>query len=86
MDITMYIWDTFQIAQKKLAQAEGKKQIIEANLAIKRAKEPQGLGPFFVGQWNIYAQNPNSNSHLFGTSQGSGIVILIILENNSKQY
>ncbi len=38
----MYIWDTFQIAQKKLAQAEGKKQIIEANLALKRAKEPQG--------------------------------------------
>jgi F-type H+-transporting ATPase subunit epsilon len=30
--------DTFQIAQKKLAQAEGRKQVIEANLALKRAK------------------------------------------------
>nr|YP_010228218.1 AtpE [Atrichum angustatum]QZJ47294.1 AtpE [Atrichum angustatum] len=30
--------EIFQIAQDKLAQAEGKKQIIEANLTLKRAK------------------------------------------------
>jgi|ERR1700738_256682 F-type H+-transporting ATPase subunit epsilon len=30
--------ETFQMAQDKLAQAEGKKQIIEANLTLKRAK------------------------------------------------
>nr|YP_009041020.1 AtpE [Tetraphis pellucida]AIB08478.1 AtpE [Tetraphis pellucida]QZJ47956.1 AtpE [Tetraphis pellucida] len=30
--------ETFQIAQNKLAQAEGRKQIIEANLTLKRAK------------------------------------------------
>jgi len=30
--------ETFQIAQDKLAQAEGRKQIIEANLTLKRAK------------------------------------------------
>ncbi|KAA3486955.1 photosystem I P700 apoprotein A2 [Gossypium australe] len=23
---------------------------------------PQGLGPFFSGQWNLYAQNPDSRS------------------------
>jgi F-type H+-transporting ATPase subunit epsilon len=30
--------ETFQMAQDKLAQAEGRKQIIEANLTLKRAK------------------------------------------------
>jgi hypothetical protein len=32
------VQDTFQIAQKKLAQVEGRKQVIEVNLALKRAK------------------------------------------------
>ncbi|KAK1414956.1 hypothetical protein QVD17_30722 [Tagetes erecta] len=36
---------------------------------------PQGLGPLFTGQWNLYAQNPDSSSHLFGTSQGAGTAI-----------
>ncbi|KAL2930975.1 hypothetical protein RDABS01_036385 [Bienertia sinuspersici] len=27
---------------------------------------PQGFGPLFTGQWNLYAQNPDSSSHLFG--------------------
>ncbi|KAK8536064.1 hypothetical protein V6N12_012726 [Hibiscus sabdariffa] len=30
-------------------------------------------------QWNLYSQNPNSSSHLFGTSQGSGTAILTLL-------
>ncbi|TYI47059.1 hypothetical protein E1A91_D13G146800v1 [Gossypium mustelinum] len=29
--------------------------------------------------WNLYAQNPDSSSHLFGTSQGSGTTILTLL-------
>jgi photosystem I P700 chlorophyll a apoprotein A2 len=37
---------------------------------------PHRLGPLFTGQWNLYAQNPDSSSHLFGTSQGSGTAIL----------
>ncbi|MFQ6641358.1 hypothetical protein Gotur_014862, partial [Gossypium turneri] len=37
---------------------------------------PQGLGPFFLGEWNLYAQNPDSSSHLFGISQGSRTTIL----------
>ncbi|PHT97208.1 Photosystem I chlorophyll a apoprotein A1 [Capsicum chinense] len=40
---------------------------------------PQGLGPLFTGQWNLYAQNPDSSSHLFGTAQGAGTVILTFL-------
>ncbi|KAK8923444.1 Photosystem I P700 chlorophyll a apoprotein A2 [Platanthera zijinensis] len=40
---------------------------------------PQGLGPLFMGQWNLYAQNPDSSSHLFGTSQGAGTAILTLL-------
>ncbi len=40
---------------------------------------PQGLGPLFTGQWNLYAQNPDSNNHLFGTSQGAGTTILTLL-------
>ena len=30
--------DAFQMAQSKLSQAEGRKQVIEANLTLKRAK------------------------------------------------
>nr|CAD1835862.1 unnamed protein product [Ananas comosus var. bracteatus] len=40
---------------------------------------PQGLGPLLTGQWNLYAQNPDSSSHLFGTSQGAGTAILTLL-------
>lgn len=34
----------------------------------------------FTRQWNLYAQNPYSCSHLFGTSQGAGTTILTLLE------
>ncbi|KAH0437225.1 hypothetical protein IEQ34_026276 [Dendrobium chrysotoxum] len=37
------------------------------------------VGPPFYGQWNLYAQNPDSSSHLFGTSQGAGTAILTLL-------
>ncbi|TMX05606.1 hypothetical protein EJD97_015566, partial [Solanum chilense] len=38
-----------------------------------------GLGPLFIGQWNLYAQNPDSSSHLFGTAEGAGMTILTLL-------
>ncbi|CAN6472620.1 unnamed protein product [Victoria cruziana] len=41
---------------------------------------PQGLEPLFIGQWNLYAQNPTSSSHLFSTFQGVGTAILTLLE------
>uniref|UniRef100_K3Z2T0 photosystem I n=1 Tax=Setaria italica TaxID=4555 RepID=K3Z2T0_SETIT len=40
---------------------------------------PQGLGPLLTGQWNLYAQNPDSSNHLFGTTQGAGTAILTLL-------
>jgi photosystem I P700 chlorophyll a apoprotein A2 len=36
---------------------------------------PQGLGPFFSGQWSVYAQNPDSSTHLFDSTQGAGTAI-----------
>ncbi|KAL5643160.1 hypothetical protein ACJX0J_004556 [Zea mays] len=38
-----------------------------------------GLGPLLTGQWNLYAQNPDSSKHLFGTTQGAGTAILTLL-------
>jgi photosystem I P700 chlorophyll a apoprotein A2 len=40
---------------------------------------PAGLEPFFSGQWGVYTQNPDSASHIFGTSEGSGTAILTFL-------
>jgi photosystem I P700 chlorophyll a apoprotein A2 len=40
---------------------------------------PAGLAPFFTGNWGVYAQNPDTASHVFGTSQGSGTAILTFL-------
>jgi photosystem I P700 chlorophyll a apoprotein A2 len=37
---------------------------------------PAGLLPFFTGNWGVYAENPDSANHLFGTSQGAGTAIL----------
>jgi len=40
---------------------------------------PQGLAPFFSGNWSVYAKNPDFNNHLFGTSEGAGSAILTFL-------
>jgi photosystem I P700 chlorophyll a apoprotein A2 len=40
---------------------------------------PQGLTPFFTGNWAAYAENPDTANHLFGTNQGSGTAILTFL-------
>jgi photosystem I P700 chlorophyll a apoprotein A2 len=40
---------------------------------------PAGLGPFFSGNWGVYAQNPDTANHVFGTSQGAGTAILTFL-------
>ncbi|KAL5643913.1 hypothetical protein ACJX0J_000501 [Zea mays] len=39
----------------------------------------EGWGPLLTGQWNLYAQNPDSSNHLFGTTQGAGTAILTLL-------
>ncbi|NEO10801.1 MAG: photosystem I core protein PsaB [Moorea sp. SIO4G2] len=38
-----------------------------------------GLGPFFTGNWGVYAQNPDTAGHIFGTSDGAGTAILTFL-------
>ncbi|MGB6168862.1 MAG: photosystem I core protein PsaB [Geitlerinemataceae cyanobacterium] len=43
------------------------------------APHPAGLGPFFSGNWGVYAQNPDTAGHIFGTSEGAGTAILTFL-------
>jgi photosystem I P700 chlorophyll a apoprotein A2 len=40
---------------------------------------PAGLAPFFTGNWGVYAQSPDTASHLFNSSTGSGTAILTFL-------
>jgi len=40
---------------------------------------PAGLAPFFTGNWGVYAQNPDTAEHVFGTAQGAGTAILTFL-------
>ena len=40
---------------------------------------PAGLAPFFTGNWGVYAQNADTASHVFGTSEGAGTAILTFL-------
>ena len=40
---------------------------------------PAGLKPFFTGNWTVYAENPDSASHVYGTSEGAGTAILTFL-------
>jgi photosystem I P700 chlorophyll a apoprotein A2 len=37
---------------------------------------PDGLVPFFSGDWLAYADNPDTTKHIFGTSEGAGTAIL----------
>jgi photosystem I P700 chlorophyll a apoprotein A2 len=37
---------------------------------------PAGLTPFFTGNWAVYAENPDTATHAFSTSEGSGTAIL----------
>ena len=40
---------------------------------------PAGLKPFFTGNWTVYAENPDSINHVYGTSEGAGTAILTFL-------
>jgi photosystem I P700 chlorophyll a apoprotein A2 len=40
---------------------------------------PEGLRPFFTGNWGAYAANPDTAQHAFGTAQGAGTAILTFL-------
>ena len=38
---------------------------------------PLGLQPFFTGNWSVYAQNPDTSAHIFGTSEGAGTASVV---------
>jgi photosystem I P700 chlorophyll a apoprotein A2 len=40
---------------------------------------PAGIGPFFSGNWGVYAQNPDSLGQVFGSAEGAGTAILTFL-------
>ena len=40
---------------------------------------PEGLTPFFTGNWGVYAENPDTAKHIFGTAEGAGTAILTFL-------
>lgn len=40
---------------------------------------PAGLMPFFTGNWGVYAADPDTAGHIFGTSEGAGTAILTFL-------
>ncbi len=40
---------------------------------------PAGLKPFFTLDWGVYAQNPDTAQHVFGTADGAGSAILTFL-------
>ena len=40
---------------------------------------PAGLTPFFTGNWTVYAENPDTVNHVYGTSEGAGTAILTFL-------
>ncbi|XP_041017917.1 LOW QUALITY PROTEIN: photosystem I P700 chlorophyll a apoprotein A2-like [Juglans microcarpa x Juglans regia] len=62
-----------------VAIPESEREYVQWNNFLEVLPHPQGLGPLFTGQRNLYAQNPDSGSHLFGTSQGAGTVVLTLL-------
>jgi photosystem I P700 chlorophyll a apoprotein A2 len=43
---------------------------------LKVLPHPAGLKPFFLGNWNCYAENPDNVNHIFNTSKGAGNAIL----------
>jgi len=51
----------------------------KTNNFTKVAPHPAGLTPFYTGNWTVYAENPDSASHVYGTSEGAGTAILTFL-------
>ena len=40
---------------------------------------PAGLAPFYSGNWTVYAENPDTAAHVYGTADGAGTAILTFL-------
>ena len=55
-----------------VAIPEARGQHVRWNNFLTTLPHPQGLTPFFTGNWAAYAQNPDTPSHLFNTAEGAG--------------
>ena len=54
-------------------------QTVRWNNFLSTPPHPEGLRPFFSGNWNIYAANPDTGNHVFNSQEGSGSAILTFL-------
>nr|YP_009393751.1 photosystem I P700 apoprotein A2 [Caloglossa beccarii]ARW62313.1 photosystem I P700 apoprotein A2 [Caloglossa beccarii] len=62
-----------------VAIPESRGQHIRWNNFTQIMPHPDGLTPFFTGQWFKYASNPDLLNHSFSTDQGAGTAILTFL-------
>ena len=62
-----------------VAIPESRGQHIRWNNFTACLPHPDGLYPFFTGNWNVYATNPDASEHIFGTSDKAGSAILTFL-------
>jgi len=62
-----------------IAIPEARGQDIGWENFTKVAPHPDGLTPFFTGNWGAYAANPDTGNHIFGTEEGAGTAILTFL-------
>jgi photosystem I P700 chlorophyll a apoprotein A2 len=62
-----------------VAIPESRGQHVRWDNFLTSVPHPLGLAPFFSGNWTVYSDNPDTSSHLFGTSEGSGSAILTFL-------
>ena len=62
-----------------VAIPESRGQHIRWDNLTTNVPHPEGLTPFFSGNWGVYAENPDTASHIFGTNEGAGTAILTFL-------
>ena len=62
-----------------VAIPESRGQHVRWNNFLSTPPHPAGLEPFFTANWSVYAQNPDTINHAFGTAEGSGTAILTFL-------
>jgi len=62
-----------------VAIPESRGQHVRWDNFLQVVPHPAGLAPFFSGDWAVYAQNPDSASHNFGTAEGAGTAILTFI-------
>ena len=62
-----------------VAIPESRGQHVRWGNLLTNLPHPEGLTPFFSGNWNIYAENPDKAGHIFGTNEGAGTAILTFL-------